>query len=291
MRAAAPAALTPFPLCFNAPDGQPLNGTLRSAPEPHAAVVIAGAMGVHHRYYGAFADFLAERGFAVLTFDYRGIGASQKTQTASVHAWGERDLPAALSELRGRFPGLRTGVVCHSVGGQLVGLMDRGAVDAALMVGSQMGYWKLWRGWKRLAMWAVWHVGIPASIATLGYVPMKRFGQGEDLPRGVGEEWARWGRNPEYVLSYARAHGKLDGYARFDRPLRAISISDDGYAPPATVKALFDAYGTADKELKVVTPASIGAREIGHFGFFRPMFRDALWTDSAEWLSTTLRRA
>jgi predicted alpha/beta hydrolase len=33
-----------------------------------------------------------------------------------------------------------------------------------------------------------------------------------------------------------------------------------------------------------VTPAEAGVERIGHFGFFRPDVREALWKPAAKWL-------
>ena len=46
------------------------------AAAPLAQVVVAGAMGVQQSYYQAFARWLAEQGYGVTTFDYRGHGLS-----------------------------------------------------------------------------------------------------------------------------------------------------------------------------------------------------------------------
>src|SRR3954468_20862539 len=43
----------------------------------HRVVVVASATGVLRGYYTAFASWLAGQGFAVVTFDYRGMGDSR----------------------------------------------------------------------------------------------------------------------------------------------------------------------------------------------------------------------
>ena len=47
---------------------------------PLAAVLIAPAMGVNQDYYADFAAWLAREGYLVLTFDYRGMGASRPAE-------------------------------------------------------------------------------------------------------------------------------------------------------------------------------------------------------------------
>ena len=272
-------------------DHLPLAGTL-TEPQgaPRGAVLIGSAMGVPRGFYGPFADYLAEGSLAVLRFDYRGIGGSLRgplrQSDATMHAWGEQDLAGALRFLRERHPGIPLLLVGHSAGGQLFGLVpEPNQVCAVLAVGVQSGYWGNWRGAGRLRMLFCWTALFPALTRALGYLPLKRLtGGGEDVPPGVALEWATWGRDPDYVLSYARRKDEARGYAGFTGRLRAYALADDSYAPRTAVQALLAFYPAASRELLYVEPASIGARSIGHFGFFQRRFRDTLWSDARSWL-------
>jgi predicted alpha/beta hydrolase len=253
---------------------------------PSAAVLVAPAMGVPRRFYGPFARYLAEHGNLVLVVDYRGIGGSCPGKlrgfSAALHDWGELDLAAGARWVREQTHGIPLRFVGHSVGGQLMGLMAGTEVDRALFVASQSGHWRGWSGIGRVGMVALWYALIPGLVGTLGYLPMKPLGQGENLPAEVAREWARWGRSREYLGLHLRESGR--SYDWYDRPLRSIALSDDGFAPVATVEALLGAYPNARSELKVLRPADVGAAKIGHFAFFRPDFRDTLWKDARDWL-------
>jgi len=272
-------------------DHLPLAGTL-TEPQgaPRGAVLIGSAMGVPRGFYSPFADYLAEGSLAVLRFDYRGIGGSLRgplrQSDATMHAWGEQDLAGALRFLRERHPGIPLLLVGHSAGGQLFGLVpEPNQVCAVLAVGAQSGYWGNWHTWGRLRMLFCWTALFPALTRALGYLPLKRLtGGGEDVPPGVALEWATWGRDPDYVLSYARRKDGARGYAGFTGRLRAYALADDSYAPRTAVQALLAFYPAASRELLYVEPASIGARSIGHFGFFHQRFRDTLWSDARSWL-------
>jgi len=136
-------------------------------------------------------------------------------------------------------------------------------------------------------MWLLWNAAIPLFTRTLGYLPMGRLGQGEDLPAGVAREWARWGKHPRYLYSYAEERGGL-GFTRFARPLRSYALSDDAYAPEPTVRALLGFYTATRSEFRLLEPHHGGARRIGHFGFFRSRFRDTLWREAVQWLESQL---
>jgi predicted alpha/beta hydrolase len=276
---------------FPALDHVPLAGTLSEPPGvPRGAVLIASAMGVPRGFYAPFADYLTEAGLAVLRFDYRGIGGSLRGPLrqceAAMHEWGEQDLAGALRFLRQRHPATPLLLVGHSAGGQLFGLVpEPNEVRAVLTVAAQSGYWGNWSGLGRLQMLLCWTALFPGLTRILGYLPLRRLtGGGEDVPGGVAREWASWGRDPEYVLSYARRKDGARGYAAFAGRLRAYAVADDGYAPRAAVEALLAFYSSASRELLYVEPAQVGASSIGHFGFFQRRFRDSLWSEARRWL-------
>ena len=268
-------------------DGVHLGATLfRPRGTARRAIAIQGATGVKQTYYAGFAAYLAERGFGVVTYDYRGIGRSKpatlKGYGATMRDWAERDVPAAFDFLEHALPQARLMAIGHSFGGQIYGLLpQRERIAAALLVGAQSGYWRHWRGVRRLAMWAFTYVAIPAVTRLQGYAAASRIGMGEDLPAGVALDWVRWCRHPEYVVGVLGAH--VD-YARFRAPLRIVAASDDRYAPLEAVEALLKLYPSVRGEIRRVTPRDIGARRIGHFGFFREQFRDTLWREAADWL-------
>lgn len=273
-------------------DGFRLAATLAQAKgEAEGVVVVGGATGVPRGYYGAFAASLAAAGLHALTFDYRGVGGSRPARLrgfeAHLHDWGERDLAGAIAWANDRWRALPLLVVTHSVGGQVLGLaptLDR--VAAVLSVASQSGYWRLWTGARRVQMGLYFHALIPLAARLAGVLPMRLVG-GEDLPRGVALEWSRWSRDPQYVLTHARARGAA-GYGSFDRPWRAYAFEDDPYAPAAAVERLLRFYPRARSELRLVRPAEVG-RSIGHFGFFRPRFEPTLWREARDWLLARAR--
>lgn len=274
------------PVEFAARDGFRLGGTLYRPAQPNGrAVLVNSAVGVRQQYYSAFAAYLEERGFTVLTYDYRGIAASRhgplRALPARIRDWAQLDAAAALDELQRAAPGARLLAVGHSFGGNGLGLVPGNErLAGAVFVGVQSGYWRHWSGIGRAGMWLLTHVLLPVISRVLGYVPAQVFGQGEDLPAGVAAEWAAWCRNPRY------AAGALDaqGYASFKAPIRSYWIADDGYAPRAAAQAILREYPAARSELVAVDPAQYGGGKIGHFGFFRERFRENLWRDAGDWL-------
>lgn len=276
------------PLFITASDGRQLAADLFVPEAPLAApkkvALMASAMGVKRQWYRRFAAHLASQGVAVLTLDYRGIGeslvGSLRAEPIDLVGWAQRDLQAGLEFLRGRFPGAPLVWIGHSVGGQLLGVMPEAqlGVERAVFIASQSGYWRNWRGKHAAAIYLLWNGLIPITTAVTGKLPMRAFGQGEDVPRQVARQWAEWGRHPRYIMKYADGRPEL-AFARFAGPICAFAMTDDAYAPPPSVKVLLDYYAQAKAALREVSPAQLGVARIGHFDFFRERYRDTLWRE------------
>lgn len=240
---------------------------------PHTLVLVAPAMAVPRRLYYKWMRYLADQGFAVLVLDYRGIGDSAPRRLRGFHAtlldWARLDLTAGLDTLKLRFPGVPMAWFGHSIGGQLLGLLpsSAGPVDRVLLVGTAHGYWRNWRGVNRVGLWLLWHA-MPMVTALAGYLPMRAAGQGLDIPTGAARQWAEWGRDPRYIGKAAAALPDAV-FHHLTSPVRAISIVDDVYAPPASIAPLVALYEQAPTEVVTLHAESEGMRRIGHFGAFR----------------------
>jgi predicted alpha/beta hydrolase len=280
-----------------AADGYKLGATLflpRGA-KSHA-VLINSATAVPRKIYRGFAGYLARRGCAVLTYDYRGIGDSRQKAVqgynqprslvgfkASMSDWAALDVTSAVVWMRERYHQLPLGYVGHSFGGQALGLLSNNTeVARALLIASQAGYWKLMASPERYRVYAMLNfVGLPLT-RLFGYMPGWT-GLGEDLPKGVFEQWVRWVMSERYLFTDPKLPG-LSNFARYRGALRSLCISDDPWATRPAVEMLCSGFSSITPDILTVTPADVGAAKIGHFGFFRPEQRDTLWRGAAEWL-------
>ncbi|MEZ5330886.1 MAG: alpha/beta fold hydrolase [Thermoanaerobaculia bacterium] len=266
---------------IQAHDGFRLEASEWEIPDAPTVVLVAPATAVRRRLYAAFADALAARGLAVLTWDWRGTGGSRPQSlrgfAATMRQWAELDLAAAIAWARRRHPKARIAVLGHSFGGQALGLVpDPRAFDRAVTVAAQSGYFGHWPRPRRYVYALLWTVVVPLLCSLCGYFPASRLGLGEDLPAGVARQWARWCRRREYLGDYS-------GHERMRAPLLAFGFSDDPYAPPRAVAALHRHYPVVTR--RSVTPREAGVRRLGHFGFFRLGSGHSLWREAADWLS------
>ena len=282
-----------------ATDGYPLAATLflpRGA--KRHAVLINSATAVPRRLYRGFAGYLAQRGCAVLTYDYRGTGDSRpQARTgntpkslagfkASMSDWAALDITAAVGWMRERYKALPFAYVGHSFGGQAFGrLPNNSEVSRALFIAAQAGYWKLMTAPERYRVYAMLNfVGLPLTRA-LGYMPGKA-GLGMDLPKDVFLQWVGWVMSPRYLFDDVRLES-LQNFPKYHGALLAVCMSDDPWATRPAVELLCSGFTSIKPEIITVTPKDNGAGKIGHFGFFRPEHRDTLWRGAAEWIEAT----
>jgi predicted alpha/beta hydrolase len=285
---------------FQALDGHPLVGTLfEPEGEPHSALLVNSGTGIPRRFYARFARYAAGRGFAVLSYDYRGIGGSAPESLRGYEAryrdWGQRDVPGAIGWLSERYPTLPLTVVGHSTGGQQLGLAENvGRIRAAVFVAVSTGYWGGMPApfkWFTLAFWKVY---LPLATRLYGYAPARKIGWGENLPTGVAREWGAWCMDPAYLAAYFDEGGHRkspDGapfgpvhFAEAAFPIRAYGFTDDPIATRANVPQMLALFERAEIETQWVSPGSLGVSEIGHLGFFRPSVGAPLWDDALDWL-------
>lgn len=270
-------------------DGYPLAASVFEA-DGGPVIVFNSAMGVGRRFYAPFAQFLQARGFTVITYDYRGIGESAPEKLRGFKAnlvdWGEKDQQAMLEWAQATFPEKPLIIGGHSVGGQLIGLAPSArAAKALFAVGSQSGYWAHWDGAMRVKIWLTWHVFIPLLSRLMGYFPSPWFGIGGNLPAGCARQWARWGRDPEYLHGKHAPAGAIR-YAELEAQMLALWIADDHLAPRRAIEALLDWYTSADIDFRAIHPKDFGHERIGHFHVFRENTGLEVWHLIADWLRT-----
>src|SRR6195952_2505359 len=107
------------------------------------AILINSATAVPRKMYNGFASYLAGRGCAVLTYDYRGTGDSRPKSLSGFQAtmsdWAALDRSAAVDWRRARYA-MPLGFVGHSFGGQALGLIPNNVeVSRALLIAAQAG--------------------------------------------------------------------------------------------------------------------------------------------------------
>jgi predicted alpha/beta hydrolase len=259
-----------------------------------SVVIVNSATGVRRQYYRKFAQYLAGHGSTVVTYDYRGIGDSGGERTrlglkARMRDWALLDASAVLDWAGQSYPDQPITVVGHSFGGQCLGLLENNyRISRAVFVGAQSGYWGHFAVRQRFHLGFLWYLAFPFLTPMLGYFPGRRLGLGEDLPAGVALEWARWCRQPDYLMGDLGSQ-LPDYFGSFEAPILAFKISDDSYAPARSVDALLAWYRRAPITVRSVSPQECGVDSIGHFGLFRDSLKNTLWKEIRDWINSKRR--
>lgn len=275
------------------PDGATLAARLFRPVAPgrgtRAAVVIGPAMGVRQDYYQEFAAWLAEQGFLVATFDYRGVGDSRPERwrrslrgfEADLYDWA-CDYDTVVADVARRAGDAPLYLIGHSLGAQLPGMLtQRERIGGLLSVAAGSGYWPDNAPRLRRAVLLFWHLVVPVATRLCGYFPGRRLRKIGDIPEGVMLQWRRWCLHPRYhVGAEGEVLRRAFEQARF--PVVAWSITDDELMTERGTRVLVDLYSAAPRRIERIAPADVAARRIGHFGFFREQFRATLWARAAE---------
>jgi predicted alpha/beta hydrolase len=267
-------------ITFPADDGYELHGRwFEPAGVRRGVVVIVPAMATTAAYYATFASWLRDRGFAVMSFDYRGYGESLTGSLRDVDndlvRWA-LDARDALEDVHVRAGGSPVTWIGHSLGGQVLPFTDHSKVDRAIHVAAGTGYWKYNSAEARRAAPLLWKVIAPAAIAVAGYYPGKRLRLLGDLPPNVMRQWARWCMDPDYLLGELPDMRKE--FATVDLPMVSLSFTDDELMSSTSINTLDDLYTAVDPVHMRYTPAQLGVARMGHFGFFRDNQVD-LWDE------------
>jgi predicted alpha/beta hydrolase len=275
-------------------DGVALSGWLFLPEEPaKGTVAISAALGVPKEYYGPFASFLAERGYAALTYDNRGIGESRADEVRGrdlrMIDWGVQDLEAVLERAIAEGISGRVFLVGHSAGGQLIGMAPLSVrLSGVIFAPACTANWRMYPFPFCLVILLLMHVIVPVFSAGRDVFPARAFGiSSVNVATGVIAQWARWARKPGYLFTGTFGIDTRR-YAELTFPILSYRFDDDTYAPEAAVEHLLSQYPGARIERRLVRPSELGAGKIGHLGFFKEKMRQTLWKGAADWLDALL---
>jgi len=256
--------------------------------EPDAAslrgvVLVVPAMATPSSYYAPFASHLAEHGWRVVTFDYRGTTspAEMKAETADIDRW-TADVGAILDAVADDAGDLPVTWIGHSLGGQLVPFVEHTRLSSVITVSAGDGYWRRNQSGVRWLAPLIWRAIAPAAIRIAGYYPGSRLRLIGDVPGGAMRQWARWCLHPEYLQ---KDHPEAPAmFAEVKAPMMSLSFTDDELMSAASIKHLHDWYSSADIIRQRFSPEQLDGRRMGHHGFFRKANAD-LWDELLEpWL-------
>ncbi|MDR7017986.1 alpha/beta fold hydrolase [Acinetobacter sp. 3657] len=237
-------------------------------------ILICPATGITKTFYHSFAEWLSQRGYPVLSFDFRGIGESLheplKNSTASINDWGILDIPAAVDSLLHQTQSEKVIIIGHSAGGQLLGINPNyDKVAKVVAIAGSTGHVKGLKGKTKFLAPVMFNIIFPLSSFIKGYGATQFIGMGENLPKNVAKQWAEFCSKPGYVMN---AVGKTifeDYHQEIQCPITSFWATDDEIATQANVKELLGLYPNAKTKLIELKPQQLGYKQIGHMLMFK----------------------
>lgn len=250
---------------------------LKQLPKNTPVILVSGAAAVPHGFYAAFAKHLIDQGAAaVLTYDYRGMGAScgDKSRWSELRMkhWALWDMPAAMQFLTERFPKHPLCGLGHSYGGQALGLLEHPQqFSRYATVATISGHWRLLD--EPYGVWFKTQVIGKAVVKIFGSVP-KWAKLGEEMPGTIFLDWAGWVKNKSYFFDDPDLP-ETTRYTNVTLPLLSVGIEDDAWGTEMAVDGIMKHYTHADLHQHWVKPSKSG--KIGHLGYFRQRHKDGHW--------------
>ncbi|MEM9932381.1 MAG: alpha/beta fold hydrolase [Bacteroidota bacterium] len=264
-------------------DGYVLSATLWIPKQDTGRIIqFHNGTGIPASLYHHFWTYLAEEGFTVLAFDYRGMGQSLEgslaESKATIAEWAYQDMTAVFEWVLAHYPTHKKILMGHSMGGQLFGMMHNAVhADLLVMIASSTGYWKDMPAPFKWFTALAWNVLIPFSNALAGYAKASFFGSGDDLPKEVAAQWRKWCMSPTYyevdfeTALAERYHHKLGS------SLLSVRTTDDPIANDTTVEKLLAYYRNNKIERWRFIPEKLGLKKLGHAGFFSRKVKQIFW--------------
>lgn len=246
----------------------------------HKLLLINSATGVKQQVYFSFAQYFSEKGFTVLTYDYRGIGLSKpenmKGFNASMRTWGSLDYKALTDYIQLNFNDFQKYGLGHSVGALILGMNEDSKIfDKFIFVGTQNAFVGHLKFRTKIEAYLGFGVAQPLITILLGYFPAHWFGLGESLPKNCAYDWRT------LILNRKSTNGLLDKTHDYSKTLTqkvfVIRAEDDVWLTEKGVKSLLnDTYPNMKPKYRLVRTSESEKKEIGHVNFFRSYNRK-LW--------------
>ena len=246
-------------------------------------LVVAPAAGMTHDFYYLFSGYFCQKGFTVISFDYRGVGKSAPHRLsgykATLHEWAVQDLNAVLLYAKNNFKTHEIIYVGHSISGEIIGLVPASQyINKLVLISSAMTCEKLWPWYRRVMMkYAKTKRRVISRV--LGFIPGK--GKRQRIPRGVYTQMANWCDSPNGMFDAFPDNN----YRKIDKQVMAFSFTDDWLCPPKAVKELLNHFSNASITWHHIKPKEIGFKQIGHYDFFYPHMKSVLWETLLNWLN------
>jgi predicted alpha/beta hydrolase len=266
-------------------DGKKLSVSVYKSQEDNNSVLVIGpSLHCTQDTYRSLANFLCDHHYTVITFDYRGTGASAgrslRNDDSRLHQWARLDLDAVLLFVKNNHPEKEIIFLAHGISGELSGLAAASQyISKMVLINSALTCSALWPLKGRIRK-SIIKVFVPALHFVFGYFPRIKPLSIPRLPRGVMNEWVSWCNRSNGLFELYSDNN----YRKLQVPMLALSFSDDPHSPRRAVAALLGHFTSAQLTWQHTDPGDHGLDKVGHTGFFHAQVNNVLWNYLLSWL-------
>lgn len=267
-------------------DGYKLNAQLFENINARATVVLSIGTASKTNFYVKFAEFIANSGYNVVLWNYRGFGESKnrsiKNSDIKYSDFGVYDIPSVIDAAKSKFPNSPLFYVGHSAGGQqLVFAENRHLVNGMVAIAVSTGYTKNMPLAYRIKANFFFKLFVPLTSRMYGYIPAKKLNLMEDLPSKVALEWRDWCSKPDYFYAKEFCGKTVPDISNMNYSflIHVLTADDDEISTQSNVQNFWK-HISSDKGIifKSYKAKESPNRKIGHFGYFRKS-NDYIWDD------------
>lgn len=244
-------------------------------------LLINSATGVKQQIYFSFAKHITEKGFTVITYDYRGIGESKpekmKNFKASMRIWGTSDFKTVTDFIKTHYNGYQKFCLGHSVGALILGMNEDSTIfQKFIFIATQDAYIGNLSFKVAITAFLGFGIALPVTTKLFGYFPAHHFGLGESLPKGVAFDWQTLILHKKSTRRLFEKTGK-DFSKNLTQKTFVIHAEDDSWVTKKGMENLMTkSYPNLNPEYREIKIFESEKREIGHINFFRS-FNKNLW--------------
>ena len=250
---------TSYSLKIPAKDGFLLAATLHTKQQPttKGIIIINEGTAIPQKLYLPYANFLAEQGYDVVTYDYRGIGDSKpkslKNFEASIIDWAKLDITGVINWVNHHYPKHPKYIIAHSMGGQILGLVENiRHISKIVTIASSYGNWhNFTRKFKYQAI-IMWGFLIPVFTRIYGYFPANKLGLGADWPKGVAQNWFDWCIGNKPLTKLLNEAGIIHHFSDFHIPMKSFLLADDIMATPKVIPLFKQDFASTNLNIEII---------------------------------------
>jgi predicted alpha/beta hydrolase len=278
-------------------DGFGISINLFEPTSPRAVIMIGSALGVGQYYYFNIAKFLAQKGYLVVTHDYRGTGKSATVAPKKGFDAGfvriGKDFGNLIEWIKHQFQELPIFILGHSLGG-IIPMFNESVIDykSAFLVGAQTAYYKDF-GVSIISKFQtilLWHFLLPLMSRIYGYFPGRKLKfKMEDIPHKLLDDVQQRRRFCE-ATDFLKSIGVRSHHLKLRCPVYSLTSSDDAICTPKAMQRLLNDFIHAPIKTEVVKAKQLNISKIGHAGFFNKKCEESLWFKVSDWFDESLAK-